>query len=457
MARLIMHPDTPRARVIALKVGSNSIGRGGNNDVVVDDPSVSTSHCEVTVSDGAARLRDLGSTNGTFVNGAPVTDITLAPRQTLRLGGVPFTFEIDGASVRVISESSVEQAASPPAIASAEAPSRPRLRIGGHQSEAPPAAVAAPVEEAPPLDAPPIAFDAPTNAPCKYHPRTLARWVCTGCHKTYCDLCVSARPGAGAGQMFCRSCGGLAAPLEVRIEAPEAKNFFRELPRAFVYPFRGSGIMMLVVATIIFTVLDVISAGFFAWIMKAAAIGYIFSYAQNIIHSTAADDDRMPEMPGMDDVFGGFFRLAGAVLISFGPAFIVAFLAFFQEMPAAGVALIPAIIFGCLYFPMAFLAVAMKDNVMASNPLIVVPSILRVPLEYLVAAILVVGVFGVRWAGDYLSASVAGRSLMTTSMTEMFLLFGFRAIWAFISVYLLTVTTRILGVLYVSKRDQLGW
>ena len=42
-------------------------------------------------------------------------------------------------------------------------------------------------------------------------------------------------------------------------------------------------------------------------------------------------------------------------------------------------------------------------------------------------------------------------------MSKMFLLFGLRAIWAFISVYLLTVTMRILGVLYVTKKHKLGW
>ena len=46
---------------------------------------------------------------------------------------------------------------------------------------------------------------------------------------------------------------------------------------------------------------------------------------------------------------------------------------------------------------------------------------------------------------------------MTRSMSEMFLLFALRLIWAFLSVYLLTVTMRILGLLYVTKRDRLGW
>ena len=126
-------------------------------------------------------------------------------------------------------------------------------------------------------------------------------------------------------------------------------------------------------------------------------------------------------------------------------------------LPAAGIALIPTIVFGCLYFPMAFLAVAIKDNVFASNPLVVVPSILRVPLEYIVAAILLAGMFGVRWLGDAISGEMGHRALRTESISEMLLLFGLRMLWAFLSVYLLTVTMRILGLLYLTKRDRLGW
>jgi hypothetical protein len=268
---------------------------------------------------------------------------------------------------------------------------------------------------------------------------------------------VSDRPGAGAGgQKFCRSCGGVARALEVTLEAPAEKSFFRELPRAATYPFRGAGILILVFATLLFAAMEFLSFGIFGLLIKALALGYLFSYMQNIIHSTAAGDDALPEMPGMDDLLSGFFRLAGTVLISFGPALVLAYFAIAQEQPTAGIALIPAIIFGALYMPMAFLAVALKDNVMASNPLIVVPSILRVPLEYLVAAILVAGLFGVRWLGDALTGIMAG-PLDARTMGEMFLMFAVRAVWAFISVYLLTVTMRILGLLYLTKRDRLGW
>lgn len=438
MARLIVNAGTPEAREVVLKEGVNTLGRGEGNDFIIADASVSGSHCEVIVANGAVRVLDRGSTNGTFVNGVPITEVNLQAGQQLQLGSVPLRFEADDHG----------------AVA-APAPTGSRLRISHGATHAPPVAEAA--ANAPVAAAPVATLEAPANAMCKYHPRTLARWQCTGCHKTYCDLCVSDRAGAGAGgQKFCRSCGGMARALDVALEPPAEKSFFRELPRAATYPFRGAGPLILVFATLLFAALEFLSFGIFGLLIKALALGYLFSYMQNIIHSTAAGDEALPDMPGMDDLLSGFFRLAGTVLISFGPALVLAYFAIAQEEPMAGIALIPAVIFGALYMPMAFLAVALKDNVMASNPLVVVPSILRVPLEYLVAAVLVAGLFGVRWLGDALTGIMAGPFDARTT-TEMLVTFAVRAVWAFLSVYLLTVTMRILGLLYLTKRERLGW
>jgi hypothetical protein len=73
-----------------------SIGRLPENDLVIEDPSVSSRHAELlwSKSDGAASIRDLGSTNGTFLNGAQVTDqlATLSDGEVLSLGDVAFVF-----------------------------------------------------------------------------------------------------------------------------------------------------------------------------------------------------------------------------------------------------------------------------------------------------------------------------------------------------------------------------
>jgi len=453
MARLILNANTPQAREFALKEGANSIGRGDANDFTIADPSISGSHCQVIVSNGTVQLRDLGSTNGTFVNGARVTESELKGSQQIQLGAVQLMFEPDAARAPA-----KPIAVSVPRATAIAAPAPARLRVAG----AAPKEVAVAVPEADSdvavAEAEPAArFKAPPNAPCKYHPRTLAQWICNGCGKTYCDLCVADRHTSTGDQKFCRSCGGRALPLEVSYEPPPEKNFFHELPRAFVYPFKGAGVVILLFATVLFAALEFMGRGILGIFMKAAAIGYLYSYMQTILHSTASEDNEMPGMPAMDDLLSGFLRLAGTVLISFGPAMVLAYLAIAQQQPMAGVALIPAIIFGTLYLPMAFLAVAMKDNVLASNPLIVVPSICRVPLEYLVTATLVAGIFGIRWVGDALTSQMAGESMMGTSVTKMLLLFALRAVWAFVSIYLLTATTRVLGLLYLTKRERLGW
>ena len=50
-----------------------TVGRLAGNDVALDDASVSSRHAEIVVQDGAVVLRDLDSTNGTFLNGEQIT------------------------------------------------------------------------------------------------------------------------------------------------------------------------------------------------------------------------------------------------------------------------------------------------------------------------------------------------------------------------------------------------
>ncbi len=479
MARLVVNPGTPQAWEIALKPGANSIGRGDHNDFKIPDGSVSSSHCHVFVEDGAVRIKDLGSTNGTRIEQSPVTETILQHGQRIHLGSVELLLEMDApqpqqqaqvVQLSPIAEGSVTTLVTPqPITATPPAPrlqiSKPAAATSGAQAASrlqisKPAAVTAEeiVPETTAFEPPPIATAMLLkSAVCKYHPKSPARWMCTKCHKTFCDLCVSTRASATGNVHICRSCGGACTPLHVTIELPKERSFWKEIPRSFVYPFRGSGVLVLVVSTILFAALDFMARGILSILMKIVVLGYLYSYVQNIIHSTAAEEDEMPQLPDMDDVFGGFFRLVGTALVCFGPALVLAYFAIWQEQPMAAIAMIPAIILGCFYFPMAFLAVAMKDSVFAANPLVVIPSIARVPLEYFVTAILLAGVFGMRWLGDVIVAILATRTFMTRSIAELLMIFGLRMVWAFISLYLLTVNMRILGILYLTKKHKLGW
>jgi predicted component of type VI protein secretion system len=70
-----------------------SIGRGLDNDLVIDDPRVSRHHSQITFRHSHYLLRDLRSTNGTFVNGQPVEAVVLASGDTVSIGGFEMLFE----------------------------------------------------------------------------------------------------------------------------------------------------------------------------------------------------------------------------------------------------------------------------------------------------------------------------------------------------------------------------
>lgn len=74
------------------------LGRDETADVVLDDPGISRRHCEVRVTqDGPhliSHLRDLGSTNGTFVNGEPTDAVRLNEGDEITVGRTHATFHL---------------------------------------------------------------------------------------------------------------------------------------------------------------------------------------------------------------------------------------------------------------------------------------------------------------------------------------------------------------------------
>lgn len=453
--RLLVNPGTPQAWEIQLKSGQNRLGRGEQNDFKVNHPSVSGSHCEIVVSSAGVLLKDLGSTNGTYVNRAPVHEALLQTGQHLHLGGVEMLFEAVGRA-----------AAPAPVAAPVAAPvtariTLPRPAASGLRISKPPADEPAPAEaKSPPLPpplAPPVAPLAVGQAFCKFHQKTPARFLCNHCQKYFCDLCVTTRNVGGVAGKFCRACGAECVPVQVNVaRRVGGKGFYARLPGAFIYPFRGAGVLILICATIAFSALSFISGGLFGIFAAIVFYGFLFLFMQNIIHTTASDENESLGFPSAGGLGGAAFQLGATIMSSFGPA-IGLMVAKFFDVEIPGEAIIAAVIFGCLYFPMAFLAVAMKDSVLAANPLVVVPAILKMPLEYLVTCILLMGVFGVRRLGDLLSGVAGGISLSTRDMSVLFISLGVQAAWAFANIYLLTVSMRILGLLYITKKEKFGW
>ena len=85
-----------------LKTDKITVGRVEDNSFQVSDPSVSSHHCEILLMGTEVVVRDLNSTNGTFINGKQVTGEAPIPSgQILRLGQVEIRVEgIEGASAK---------------------------------------------------------------------------------------------------------------------------------------------------------------------------------------------------------------------------------------------------------------------------------------------------------------------------------------------------------------------
>lgn len=67
------------------------IGRGSEADVVLDDPGVSRRHAEIRLADGGAVVRDLGSTNGTVVDGERSSSARISDGSTITVGRTRIT------------------------------------------------------------------------------------------------------------------------------------------------------------------------------------------------------------------------------------------------------------------------------------------------------------------------------------------------------------------------------
>ena len=94
LASLLFRSGDMKGRRLPIKVPVVNIGRGDYNDVVISDPSVSTMHAKLQRREAIWILTDLGSTNGTFVEGEPLKgELPLGPGTTIRFGDVVALFE----------------------------------------------------------------------------------------------------------------------------------------------------------------------------------------------------------------------------------------------------------------------------------------------------------------------------------------------------------------------------
>lgn len=164
MATLVVKSGEAAGTEFTLIEGLNRIGRAPGNEIRLDDASISASHCELWLMKERLLVRDLGSTNGTFINGRPVTEGVLSEGDLLSAGRVAFLV----------------------------------VGVPGHVA----------IPEPPPPPPPPPRF-APDGFPCCVnHWSDHARFRCRQCGEQFCRECVRLLGRRGGVQhAFCPLCG----------------------------------------------------------------------------------------------------------------------------------------------------------------------------------------------------------------------------------------------------------
>jgi pSer/pThr/pTyr-binding forkhead associated (FHA) protein len=96
MPKLTIRSDSGEKTSHDLVEESMTIGRSPENFICLDDISVSSRHAELTMVGEVCHLKDVGSTNGTLVNGEPITvAVQLRAGDRVRFGKVEGYYEIE--------------------------------------------------------------------------------------------------------------------------------------------------------------------------------------------------------------------------------------------------------------------------------------------------------------------------------------------------------------------------
>ena len=170
-ASLVVTDGPEKGKRIDLRPGELSVGRESGNDIVLADAQVSRRHALLTVAGDSVTVRDLGSTNGTFVNNGRVSGSqVLRSGDSLRLGQTVVSVEVEDVRGPPVDEAGAAATSLLPGAAPAYPPPMPPP-VGEPLAAPPPVAEERfpqpPAAPGPPPERPPMAeerFPAPPAA-----------------------------------------------------------------------------------------------------------------------------------------------------------------------------------------------------------------------------------------------------------------------------------------------------
>jgi Inner membrane component of T3SS, cytoplasmic domain len=199
--RLIVRRGPQPNQVYELNKDIVTLGRDITNDIVINDPEVSRHHLRLTRGAGGYTLEDLGSTNGTFINGQRITGARpLRPNDMVGLGEtVTLGYEMVGAGGFVGTADPAAGVTAPGAAAPPPQPSYAPMApppspppYGGNYSPSP--GYATPAAAAP--QPPGAGYDYDPYAVREEEPRNTTRLVLIGCGVLSLVCCCGTIGGA---------------------------------------------------------------------------------------------------------------------------------------------------------------------------------------------------------------------------------------------------------------------
>ncbi len=121
MAKLVILNQGMTGRTFELNVDRTTVGRVEDNTFQIADASVSSRHAEIFLQGSELLVRDLNSTNGTFINGEKISESVLKLGQTLRFGQVELKID-DGQPLSASAPAPAPVSAPAPTPSSAKPP-----------------------------------------------------------------------------------------------------------------------------------------------------------------------------------------------------------------------------------------------------------------------------------------------------------------------------------------------
>lgn len=98
MTTTVLQHETTQAPPVEVIAGELTLGRAPNNQVQINDTTVSANHARIFTYFYVSYIEDLNSTNGTFVNGKRITKQVLHPGDVIHLGEYPLRFKLKSAA-----------------------------------------------------------------------------------------------------------------------------------------------------------------------------------------------------------------------------------------------------------------------------------------------------------------------------------------------------------------------